>query len=356
MSKRTLLAVFVAALAIRTAAALLHPPDDDGDQRLYRSLARSVAAHDGYVYNDAPETHVHPLLPILEAITLRAIPDDRTAALCVTLIIGSLLPVLAGVAVDATCAGKGALFAAALLVVQPHHVLASARVEPDLLAASLGFALAAALARGRWGFAGVFLGLGFLNRPEALLWQPAAAAFAWMRGASFRSVAGMVLIAAALACPFVLYVHAVEGRWTISGKDRWDYLLGVNQYRSGNQPIDPARIPELRRDAPSPLEHLASRPQEFFAGYAYRAWILTVNIGRQVGYGLLAPFAIAALVVGYRERNTPVWALLVALAALPVLPLVATFFRHSQPPAAVILALAGVGLARAMEFLREQRA
>lgn len=343
---RTLLALFVAALAIRIAVLVLHPPADDGDQRLYRILARGLASGAGYVNGDKPETHVHPLLPVLDAVALHAIPDDRTAGMVVTLLIGSLLPVVAAWVVGAAFGRRAALVAAAILALQPHHVLASARLEPDLLGASLGFALSAALIGERWGWAGVVTGLAYLNRPEAVLWLPAAAVYARVRGASVRGLAAMVLAAAALAGPFAFYVHGIEGRWALSGKDRWDYILGVHQYRSGGEPLDPARIPELRREVGSPLQHFKTRPREFVAGYAYRTWILIKNLGRQTGYGLLAPFAVFGLVAGLKKARAATWALLVPLAAVPVLPLVGTFFRHSEVPAAVILALAGVGIAR----------
>jgi hypothetical protein len=92
---RTLLAIFIAALAIRIAVLFIHPPADDGDQRLYRILARGLASGAGYVNGDIRQTTVHPLLPVLDAVALHAIPDDRAAGMVVTLLIGSSLPVVA---------------------------------------------------------------------------------------------------------------------------------------------------------------------------------------------------------------------------------------------------------------------
>lgn len=343
--KRTLFLVFVAALAIRVAALFLLPPADDGDQRLYRLLAVSVAEGNGYVANEAPQTTVHPLLPVLVSIPARLFGDGRTAGIVATLAIGALLPAVAAGFVGAAFGARAGGWAAVLLALEPHHVLASARLEPDLLAATLGFLLSAALHRRRWGWSGVAVGLAYLNRPESVFWLLGAVAFAAWQRASWRGIAAMLLLAAALAAPFALFVHEVEGRWAFSGKDRWQYVLGVHQYRSGGQPLDPARIPELRGEVGSAFEHLASQPGEFVLGYAYRTGILLRNLARQTAWGLLLLVAVAGLVVERRRSREAVAALLVPLATLPVLPLVGTFFRHSQVPAAVVLAAAAIGLA-----------
>jgi 4-amino-4-deoxy-L-arabinose transferase-like glycosyltransferase len=346
---RALLALFAASLAIRIGGVVLHPPSDDGDQALYRGLARAIASGAGYVYEGQPNTHVHPLLPILDAVVLQGIRDERTAALVVSLVLGSLLPVVAAWVVGLALGRRAALIAGVLLALQPHHIGASARLHPELLGASLGFALAAALIAQQWIWGGVILGLAYLNRPEAIFFLPAAAVFAWVRTASARPVGRLVLATAIVASPFVLHVHRVEGRWALSGKDEWVYQLGVNQYRSGNQALDADRIPELRREVGSPLDHVTSHPGEFAAGYVYRSGILLENLGRQTGYGVLAAFAVFGLASGLKTSRAATWALLVPLAALPVLPIGATFFRHSVPAAAVVLALAGVGLARATD-------
>ncbi len=87
---------FAASLAIRLGVAIEHPPADDGDQRLYRSLAQGIASGTGYLdaLTREPETDVHPLLPALVALVIRVVSDARVAGFIVSMTIGSLVPAI----------------------------------------------------------------------------------------------------------------------------------------------------------------------------------------------------------------------------------------------------------------------
>lgn len=344
MSWRFLLGLFLCALAIRGAVAIARPPLDDGDQRLYRQLATSMAEGRGYVLDGAPKTTVHPLLPTLHAALLRVAGDAGATGLVLTLLIGSLVPVVGARATGLLLGARAGVVAGALLALAPHHVLASARLEPDLLAAALGFWVVAATWRGDLVLAGIAVGLGYLTRPELILLAPAAAVVARLRGARLLEIARLLAAALAVSAVFLLFVHAAIGRWALSGKDHWQYYLGVHQWRTRDQPQDPATIPGLAREIRSPLHHLATRPGEFLLGYAYRSLLLARNVARQLGF-VLVPFAIAGLVRAWRTSREAFLCLLIPLAPLPVYPLVGTFFRHSLVPGSIFLALAGVGLA-----------
>jgi hypothetical protein len=347
---------FALSIAIRIGVAVAHPPADDGDQRLYRTLARGIASGAGYVnLRGASDTEVHPLLPFLVAGAMRLLPDERLAGMAVTMTIGALVCAVAAWIVGSSFGWTAGIATAIVLAFQPHHVLASARLEPDLLGALLGLALTAALVRERWVWAGVAVGLAYLNRPEAIFWIAGAAAFAWKRAGSWRALGGLALATVVLAGPFLVYLRGVEGRWTLTGKDGWVYLLGVHQYRSGGQPLDLARIPELRAEVGSPMHHAMTHPRELLLGYAYRSGILLWNIARQLAYGLLAPFLVAGWIVALQRARWAAWALAVPLVTLPVLPLGATFFRHSEVPAVVLLAFSGIGLGAGVERLRSTR-
>ena len=298
----------------------------------------------GYVLDGAPKTTVHPLLPTLHAALLRVAGDARATGLVLTLLIGLLVPVLGARAIGLLLGARPGIAAGALLALAPHHVLASARLEPDLLAAALCFWVVAATWRRDLILAGLAVGLGYLTRPELILLAPAAAVVAWVRGARLVGVVRLAASALVVSLAFLLFVHAAIGRWALSGKDHWQYYLGVHQWRTRDQPQDPATIPALASEIRSPLHHLATNPGEFFLGYAYRALLLLRNLARQLGY-VLVPFAIAGFVRAWRTSREAFFCLLIPLAPLPVYPLFGTFFRHSLVPGAIFLALAGVGLA-----------
>ena len=349
------MALFALALLLRVGLAVQRASPDDGDQRLYRELATSMADGHGYVLDGAPKTTVHPLLPMLHATAIRVFGNAERTGIMLTLLIGSLLPLVAGRTVAMMLGFESGLASGALLAVEPHHALASMRLEPDLLAALLCFWLAGLLWRRAWSLAGVVVGLGYLTRPELLLLAPAAAVLARMRGASVGAVVRLLVTALAVSLVFLLFVHEATGRFALSGKDRWQYLLGVHQWRSGNQPLDPAAIPALREEIGGPLQHLSSNPREFFLGYGYRSGLYFRNLLRQLGFVLL-PVAIFGALDAWRRSRPALACLVLPLVLLPVYPLVGTFFRHSFVAGSVLLALAGVGFLSIYRSYRARRA
>ena len=339
-------AILALALAVRLLALAVHPPAWDGDQELYATLAASAAAGDGWWARGRAEVGVHPLLPSLHAALLSLLPglDTRRAGMGLALLVSSLLPLVAGRAVAALVSPRAGVIAALLLALQPHHVLRAAALEPDLLGALLLAWAALALHRQDWGLAGAILGIGYLDRPEVAF--VAVAVATWLvlsRRAGAVGLLRYLLCFAALAAVFVLYVHAQTGRWTLSGKDRWTYQQGVHQWRARGAPLERAAIPALRADVPSLGAHLREHPSEFAAGFLYRTGRLLRNVAVQLGWILLVP-ALAGAVRLWRRSRDVLFLLGLPLLALPVLALVATFFRHAIPPAVALLMLAAVGL------------
>ncbi len=345
------LGLFLLALGARAAVAWWRPPVVDGDQRLYRILAESMAAGTGYVNAGSPQVTVHPLLPTLHALAIRLGVEPGLAGTAITLLVGALLAVVAGRTISRMLGVEFGLAAGLAVAFQPHHVLRSSFLEPDLLTALLCFWTASLLFRGDHGLAGAVLGLCYLNRPEMLLLAPVVLWIAWRRGASasgaLRLVASLLLVSSV----FLLYIHAETGRWALSGKDHWQYMLGVHQWRSGNQPLSPAQIPELTREIGSPLHHVLTNPREFARGYAYRFTLLLRNLGRQLGY-VLFPLLLVGLIHTYRSSRDALALLALPLYLIPVLATVGTFFRHSLVAGPVLVALCGVGAVAVWRRLR----
>ena len=346
--------LFIVALGMRVAVAYGNPAHFLGDQRIYLTLAESMGDGAGYMWQGAPQVTVHPLLPVLHAAALPLFADGRTAGVAVSVLIGALLPLVGGLTVAMIVGFRPGYVAGALLAFQPDHLLRSVYIEPDLLAALLCFWLAALLWRGSHALAGAVLGLAYLNRPEMFVLWPFVVAIAWWRGAAKSRIVLLTVVFLALAGIFVLYVHADTGRWALSGKDRWQYLLGVHQWRSGNQPLDPADVDRLTQEISSPLAHIHEHPGEFALGYLYRWGLVLRAFARQLGW-VLIPFCIYGAIEAWRSSRVGLALLMLPLYLLPVLAFVGTFRRHTFVGGAILVALSGIGLVAAWRAWERRR-
>jgi hypothetical protein len=338
------LSLFLLALTVRGALVVRKPPPIDGDQRIYLTLAESLAAENGYVFDDEPEVTVHPLLPALHATLSHVLPDIRIAGIVLAVSIGALVCLVAGLTVSMMVGFTPGYAAGLLLALQPHHALRSAYVEPDLLAALLCLWIASLVWRGDLGLAGVVTGLAYLNRPEMFLLLPVVLVIARLRGADWWKLARCAVLFLVVAGVFVAYVSAGTGRPTLTGKDRWQYVLGVHQYRTGDQPLT---LPEARRleaEIPSPWTHLRTSPREFVLGYLYRSGLLLGRLALQLGY-VLIPFAIWGAIRVWRVSPGGLALLVLPVFLLPVMALGATFTRHAYVSGVGLVALAGIGVA-----------
>lgn len=331
------------SVSVRTGVVLARPVPPDGDHRLYLILAESMARGEGYVLEGGPKTTVHPLLPAMVAsLTLLGL-EPATAGTVLAVGIGSLLPLIGGFAVGSVLGRRYGMAAGLLLALLPHHVLRSGYVEPDLLAALLGFWAARLLWRREWLLAGAVVGLAYLNRPEMILLYPVASIVAWRGGDGFRGWIRLTVPVVALCSIFVLFVHGSTGRWALSGKDRWQYLLGVHQYRSGNRPMPPEAIESLRREIPTISGHITGSPGEFASGYGYRTGIYLLGLGRQLLF-VLVPASLAGVAYLWRRARDGLLVLCLPMFLLPVYPVVGVFYRHTLVTGPILAALAGVGL------------
>ncbi|HZN54644.1 MAG TPA: hypothetical protein VFB67_04920 [Candidatus Polarisedimenticolaceae bacterium] len=343
MSRGTLVAAFLLALAVRTGIAIAHPPPLDLDQRNHLDLATSMARGEGYVAEGRAETHIQPLVPALLAVAIRAMPvDPEIASRIVALILSALLAPACGAAFAAALGPREGIAAAAAVALEPHLALRGAYLEPEATAALLAAWLSLALLRARAELSGSILGFLFLTRPEWIFVAPVGAIALVRRGVPARRLAGGAAILAGLVAVVPLYLHALGGEWGISGKTRWVYLNGVHQWRSGNRPLPQDEVPALAREIGSPLSHAAAHPSEFVQGYLYRSWLLARNLARALDV-VLVPLAVAGLALALAARPAAAAALAVPLAVLPVLPIGATYFRHTLELTPVLLGFAASG-------------
>jgi 4-amino-4-deoxy-L-arabinose transferase-like glycosyltransferase len=240
-----LLAIFLAGLTVRAAFVSL-PRMARWDEASYLVIARNLLAGHGYSeLMGAPDVHQPPTVSLLAAAGLALhLPLNTAAAIPSHLLLGSLvvLPLYAlGRAVYDRRAGLlaallGALYPA--LAVSPLY-WGTLTEPPYLLFILTGVYAAYRCSLGinggarPWGWAalmGLAFGLGYLTRPESLLFLAVMLVYlglAWLFGGpaprrrlgrlvGAAAVAMAVLALAAL--PYVRYLHQATGRWVLSGK------------------------------------------------------------------------------------------------------------------------------------------
>lgn len=241
-----LVLIFLVGLVIRLAFTGL-PRVARWDESSYVAIAQSLLAGQGYVeLSGAPDLQQPPLVTILAMIGLSlGLPLGWAAAGLAHVLLGSLvvLPMyglareLYGQRVGLLAALLGATYPA--LAVSPLYW--STMTEPPYalfvltgLYATLRCSQSLrgeASARGpAWAWAalmGIAFGLGYLVRPEALVFLAVMLVYLgiiWLAsgrrrpGRLLASGAIAVALTALLALPYVLYLQRVTGLWAISGK------------------------------------------------------------------------------------------------------------------------------------------
>ena len=240
-----LLAILVAGLATRAAFASL-PRMARWDEAAYLLIARNLLTGNGYSeLMGTLDVHQPPMVSLLAAAGLALrLPLDWAAAAPSHLLLGSLvvLPLYAlGNALYGRRAGLlaallGALYPA--LAVWPLYW--GTMTEPPYVLFILtglyaSYRCGQALSGGTrpWGWAGLMglaFGLGYLTRPEALLFLAVMLVYLgiiWLSGGRpwakrFGRLAASGAIAlgvlALTMLPYVRYLNQATGRWMLSGK------------------------------------------------------------------------------------------------------------------------------------------
>jgi hypothetical protein len=238
--RRTLWLVALGALALRLAMLVGRGDYIVYDEGYYLLLARSLRAGHGFALNGLPHVALSPLQPVLVALlSFTGVPDvwasRLLAAVCGALLV---LPVasLAELAGGPRAARSAAVLTAvspALMSFVPFFPGESWNLyfgsEPLFLLLAFSAVAAAARAtadRWRWWLAaGALAALAYLARLEGAVLGAAlvlvlaarvAAGGAWAAG--WRRVAATAVVGLVVAAPYLGYLHAVLGRWALSGR------------------------------------------------------------------------------------------------------------------------------------------
>jgi hypothetical protein len=348
-------------------------------------LARAIEALvDPFVFNDGPRfvamavallagdwrsalaDDFHPLTALAMAAVSRLLGLDLEAS-------GELVNVLAGgVATLAIwqltreqLGPRVALVAGMIFALHPRLRESSAGVQSDGLHLAC-FALAALFA---WralehrafaaaALAGLCTGLGYLTRPEALVVGVVLAGWLLMdlaqrrlplqRALALGAVYGITL--AVLGAPYVVALHEIDGRWSITHKkDLADWVLpggaAPATEPAPGAPLDASAAPAPADAAPPPppIPPVQAKP-------AQRSELVRDGLrGFHPILLVLAALGLAAILRGEPDgRRAAAYALsflFVSLALLLTLHLMAGYVsrRHYLPAAALLVPLAGRG-------------
>ncbi len=208
-------------------------PHIEADGYMYLKIAEAVRA------GRSPfDPLFHPLYPLLIAGAQFGISDAERAARLVSVVAGTLIIMSAGSLASRLFGPRVALGAMLLSAVHPLLVLASTYVLSEATYSLLILTAAALTLRATdrgvgWlmGAVGLLLGGAYLVRPEGLLLIPVLFPWWLMRSKAPKPTtrlgwAGVGAGAAGVvALPYLLYLHATLGVWTLTGKAQHNLAL-----------------------------------------------------------------------------------------------------------------------------------
>jgi hypothetical protein len=176
------------------------------DSPIYLRMADSLAAGRPAI---EPAHHGYPTLI---AGAAQALPGNEWPGRIVSLICGVLLvPVVHGLA-RTVASRRWAWLAAVLVALHPMLVAYSGTVAPDalfVLMVSIGLLM---VATSKFTSGGLWLGLGYVVRPEALWIAPTLALFS----REVRGALAVLIAFAAVAIPYAGYLRLERGHWSIA--------------------------------------------------------------------------------------------------------------------------------------------
>lgn len=382
-ARRWILLAALLGLGLRAAFGLLYWVEKPltHDEREYLALARSVAAGQGFVYDESHDTGTAqqfgraPAYPLFLAMIGAGSAHDSSPARVkiAQAIVGAAGVWLIGlIALRALGPAAGAA-AAALAAVYPPLVWICAYVLSEALYSTLALAAVLLLDRAmdraedaratRAGGAlalgaGLVIGVGILTRPGLLLFLPLAVAWLALRRHAVLAVA-VTVAAAAVVAPWTARNYRVHDRFVLVASE------GGVTFWTGNHPLaigegDLAANPEIKRAeiafrAERPgltaeelephyyreaLGHILDRPGWWLGLVARKAFYTVVPIGPS--YTLHSTRYLAATLLSY--------------GVVLVLGLIGAraVWRSPRRPTALLL-LAGSAVLTALIFFPQER-
>jgi hypothetical protein len=218
------------------------------DEPDYLILAQHLAQGQGYQVYRRPELHTPPAAPYLAAAALKlGVPVEQGLLFWHVLAGVALCGLIFGLARDLTGSYRVALLAGMLAAVS-----GSLAVEPLYWGSMTESIFMAFLFAGLWAtwrllrsggigtaaLAGVAFGLGYLTRPEGLVWGVlfllVAVGVALRLRCCWRDVAVYALALGIVVTPYLLYLYRNTGHFMLSGKTGLTAAMSVSIVEEGN--------------------------------------------------------------------------------------------------------------------------
>jgi 4-amino-4-deoxy-L-arabinose transferase-like glycosyltransferase len=396
-----LAAIVAAGVALRAAQTLLvapWPPTIFNDEAYYSTLARLIAAGEGFIRPgefyahglSVPTAERAPLFPAALAVLAKLGITGGDARLLGLLTGGGTILVL-GLLARRLAGDRAGLLAAGLAAIYPTLIAADGALMTESLyglfaALSLlaAYRLVDAPGLGRAVVLGVLVGVAAHARAEALLLLPLLLIPLLRRPGGLRAGAAVCVAFAVVLTPWTVrnwsafdrpVLIATEGGETLAGANcdatysgpdlgAWEVSCArfdaseneaVALNEKGHEGIRYARdhLGDLPRVAVARLGRSWGFWQPFKRPEGRAGWVMRVGV---VVYFLLLPLAVAGWVV-LRRRGVSTWILTAPLITVTVTSLLAygsIRFRHSGELAIVVLA--AVALDRIWARLERRRA
>jgi 4-amino-4-deoxy-L-arabinose transferase-like glycosyltransferase len=262
-----ILALLLLALILRLTWIAFEIPIVQGDECEYLRIAENLLHEHRYAgLYEGLELVYPPLFPILIALLSLATPDIEAAGTAVGLLSGLALVAATYALARQLYGSRAGVLAATLVAVHPTLIqlsgtIISQAVYLPLVVTGVLFAVRWVEERDRFLglLCGACFGLAYLTRPEALAGVPVIAAMFVVTARAHRSSFGksllqtlpMLVMAAALAAPYVAYLSIQTGAFHLEGKSVMNYTLaqrinaGMDPYAAGF-----AVGPDLHEDGP----------------------------------------------------------------------------------------------------------
>ena len=250
-----LLGIVVFAFILRLLCVVFLTGTIDGEGAEYARIAENLAAGSGYrgIATPGKELMFPPLFPFLIAATSVLTRNAEVAGRLVSVWMGTMLVLPIYFIGCHLYNRKVAYLAAALVACHPLLVNFSATVYCEstyltLLLTAVYWSFRALRLRTARTFilAGVFFGLAYLTRPEAVIYLLLALGLtlAYVSMTCRQNLSQVALRAMwlplaflVLAAPYILWLHAETGQWRLEGKSPLNYTT-ARETLGGRDPHD----------------------------------------------------------------------------------------------------------------------
>jgi 4-amino-4-deoxy-L-arabinose transferase-like glycosyltransferase len=379
-------AIIVAGFLLRLELTHSLPRMVKWDESDYLLLGRSLVTGQGYTRGFEPETHHPPFFPLITGAIYLAVGDLEKSSDIAYALFGGLMLLPIFVLARRIYGYPMAYLAAILLAIYPVFTVVGlywgTMLEPLYIFLLFGALVTWLIGMeerrpGMMAVAGMMFAMGFLTRPEPvvhfgifflvlLFWRfrnPVGKGIKLRLCASF---AGAFLLTAA---PYLVYMHAQTGHWTLSGKgaltweqgsfilkdDRVGFDWVYTRLDSSGQQVY-AKSPE--RQEWSLIGTILSDPKAFFARTYESARILGHSaLTNSFVIPLLLPFVVISLSHKVWDRRRLGYELFLASAfliqAAVVLPFANLLLRYLVPVIPVFLIWTANGALAAGVWLRD---